>query len=608
MQQTPQNVRPHYRSAFGAAFLSLVFPGLGHLYAGATNRAIGFAAAPILATALLAGVTLSSGLTDLAGTIVAYLPLVLILNVVALVYRVAAAIDAYRVAAWLNAAQTGGGGRLGPPRIQLEPISVAGLLAVCLVIAGGHGVIAYYGVQAQDTLACIFDPSGTADAAACGGTGDQGTPAPGSTAGPAGSSQPSAAPTDAVPSAPLGSPVPNQTMPTWNGTDRLNILLIGADQRPNEGTFNTDTMIVVSVDPKTKQVAMFSLPRDTTNVPIPAGPARSVFGSVFSGKINGLWTAARNRSDAFPGNAQTRGYNALKSVLGGLYGLNIQYYVSVNFTGFKSIVDTIGGVDINVQNPVMDDRYPGDNGTIRVYIPTGMQPMTGSEALIYARSRHGSNDFDRAQRQQRVILSIRQQMNPATVLANLTQLMGDLKSSFKTDIPQDKIRDLIGLSSGVDTSQMRSFVFSPPQYATEVYIPGVSDSIYPNTSKIRQAVATAFKVDAKTQAQLDAIAAENAVVWVVNGSGQTGQASDIASYLENLGITASAPNQRPGQTFTTTRIQVFNGRESALPTTIALLQRVFGVTVTLVTDPSVQPDIIITTGTRTPDLTPPPAP
>src|SRR5437763_241063 len=104
----------------------------------------------------------------------------------------------------------------------------------------------------------------------------------------------------------------------------------------------------------------------------------------------------RLRPDLFPGNQAQRGFNALKATLGNLYGLQIDYYVEVNFDGFKQVLDTLGGVTINVQNPVTDNYYPGDDGRLhRVYIPTGIQHMTGAEALIYARSRHGSNDFDR---------------------------------------------------------------------------------------------------------------------------------------------------------------------------------------------------------------------
>ena len=539
MQQPPQEA-PRHRSAFAAAFLSLIFPGLGHAYAGATNRALGFAAIPILLFALIGGIALSSGLVVFGGQIAANLPLILIANLLFLAYRVAAAIDAYRVAAYLNAVEASGGGRFGRPSLRLQPLSVAGLLAVCLVIAGGHAVVAYYGSKFQSTFDCVFDPSGTNSC-------DAATDAPGSAQG---STEPGDSPTAPATSAPpLGTPLPTAALPQWNGTDRLNILLIGADQRPKEGTFNADTLIVVSIDPKTKQVAMFSLPRDTVDVPIPAGPARSVFGSVYRGKINSLWLNARFRADAFPGTDKSRGFNALKSTLGELYGLDIQYYVMVNFEGFQNIVDTLGGVTINVQNPVLDDHYPGGpaGASIRVYIPAGVQHMTGAQALIYARSRHTSSDFDRAQRQQRVILSIREQADPRKVLDNLNQLLTDLKTSFKTDIPQDKIDDLIGLSSTIDSTNIHSFVFAPPRFASNATDERGS-IVVPNVGAIRQAVATAFKkIDPTIQRQREAVAGENGFIWVINGSGKVGQASSIAAYLEYLGSDRQRSHQAPGQ-------------------------------------------------------------
>ena len=602
MQQPAQEARPRHRSAFAAAFLSLIFPGLGHAYAGAWNRALGFASVPILVVALMGGVALSSGIQVFGAQLVANLPLLLILNLVFLAYRVVAAVDAYRVAAYLNAVDASGDGRLGRASLRLDPLSLGGLLAVCLVIAGGHGFIAVKGAEAQSTLSCIFDPNGTA--ANCDSTE---TPSPGSSAD-ASPDETSTPGTTTAP--PLGTPLPTSTLPQWNGKDRLNILLIGADQRPKESTFNTDTLIVVSIDPNTKQVAMYSLPRDVVDVPIPPGPARSVFGSAYAGKINSLWLNARNRSDAFPGNDKTRGFNALKSVLGELYGLDVQYYLMVNFQGFKDIVDTLGGVTINVQNPVLDDHYPGERGaSLRVYIPAGVQHMDGSQALIYARSRHTSNDFDRAQRQQRVILSIREQVDPRKVLDNLSQLLRDLKTSFRTDIPQDKLPDLIVLSSSIDTSRIRSYVFIPPRFGSQG-----TDSrgyrIVPNITRIRQTVANAFKIDPKIEAQREQVASEDGAVWVVNGTGTVGQATSIAAYLEYLGLTASAPTKRPDRTFSQTTIKVYNGAESRLAATIALLENVFNVKSTVATDPSVAGvvDIIVTTGTQTPNLTAPPGP
>ena len=202
-----------------------------------------------------------------------------------LVYRLVAIIDAYRVAEFLNAADASGDGRAGRARIGRNPLSIAGLLAVLLVMAGSHVVVARYDMLAQGFLdnGCIFisDPNSECalDATPSPGTA---TPTPSDDRGTA------AGPTDSpVPEGtPVGSAVPQVSIPPWDGKERLNILLIGADQRPGEATFNTDTLIVVSIDPVTKQVAMFSLPRDTEGVPIPPGPARNVFGSVYSGKIN----------------------------------------------------------------------------------------------------------------------------------------------------------------------------------------------------------------------------------------------------------------------------------------------------------------------------------
>jgi LCP family protein required for cell wall assembly len=152
---------------------------------------------------------------------------------------------------------------------------------------------------------------------------------------------------------------------------------------------------------------MFSLPRDTVDIPLPPGPLRNAYSrGVYPKKINALFTSVRNRPDLVPGNNRTRGYNGLKEVLGYVYGLDIKYFVEVNFDGFKQVVDALGGVTINVQIPVSDESYPSDTGRLaRVYIPAGIQHMTGAEALVYARSRHGWTTSTGA-RQQRVLTSL----------------------------------------------------------------------------------------------------------------------------------------------------------------------------------------------------------
>jgi len=585
------------RSAFAAAVLSVLFPGLGHLYGGAPARALGFAAPPLLALALVAGLVLRLDRLTLLGLLVqpSVLTAIFVANIVFLVYRAVAVIDAWRVTAFLNAVSLAADRPVGRPRLRLGPASAAGLLAVLVVMTGAHAAVARYDLQAMTLVNCIFDEHGTATCA---------EPTPTASPGAAATERPASP----LPG-PSGSAVPAPSpLPPWNGTDRLNILLIGADEQG--GGHNTDTLIVASIDPASGQVALLTLPRDTVDVPVPAGPARAFWGSVYRSKINSWFVNNRKRPDLWPGTDQSRGYNAVKAILGELYGIDIRWYVEVNFDGFKRVIDALGGVTVNVQLPVVDDRYPGPDGRLwRIYIPAGVQHMDGAQALIYARSRHGSSDFDRGQRQQRILLSLREQTDVAALLPHLDELIGALTSAVRTDIPVGELPKLLSLAERVNVRSVRSYVFAPPYYAREIlsgdprgYV------IIPNVRRIRAAVRDAFTIDPGVEARRDAIATEGAVVWVLNGSGISGQASDLARYLESWGLTASAPNQRPNSRPSRTQILAYNGAETRFPATTAFLTEMLGVAVTPTQDPTARVDFLVVTATTTPNLTPPPAP
>jgi LCP family protein required for cell wall assembly len=596
------------RSPFAAAFLSLLFPGMGQLYAGAPLRALAFAAAPILFIAAIAGVVLRLDRIELLGLALNpfLLSSVFALNIVILVYRLIAIVDAYRVAEFMNRHAAGGDGRLGTARGRSRPLSIAGL-SRSSVMAASHVVVARYDMLALDLLGsdCIFIQNDTSDADC---TADA-SPTPGdSTSGDEPSLEPTPSPTPVA--APVGSNLPTVTIPPWDGKERLNILLIGTDQRPDQGSYNTDTLIVVSIDPVTKQVAMFSLPRDTVDVPVPPGPAQRLFGTTFSGKINSWFQAVRNRPDLFPGTDKTRGYNGLKAILGNLYGLDIRYFVEVNFDGFRKVVDAIGGVTINVQIPVSDDHYPGDRGKLeRVYIPSGIQHMDGAQALRYARSRHGSSDFDRGQRQQRVLLSLKDQTDPQALIPQLPALVKALKTAVRTDIPVSQLSQLLGLASSVDTKDIRSYVFTPPLYQTEYINSPRGYIIVPNVQKIRNAVRTAFTTDPADEAQREKLADEGAGIWVLYAGGDLDRPTRLAGFLEFHGLAASAPRQRPaGAVPPTTSIVVYNGAGDKLEATLAYLEATFGVKATTKTDTAIRTDIVVTIGQSTPDLQAPVGP
>jgi hypothetical protein len=264
-------------------------------------------------------------------------------------------------------------------------------------------------------------------------------------------------------------------------------------------------------------------------------------------------------------------------------------------------------VTINVQVPVIDDSYPADSGRhARIYIPAGIQHMTGAEALIYARSRHGSDDFDRGYRQQRVLTSLREQANIPNLIPRIPELLDAVKKTVRTDIPRSELAKLAGLAGSVDTKDIRSYVFSYPRYGRQILAP-----IYkylPDVGKIRTAVKNAFKVDPQLEDTRAALGAENGSIWVLNGGGPAGRASTLVGFLEYYGLVASAPTTKPDASgLTATRIVVYNGAETRLTETIAFLESKFKVQVELKQDAAVHVDVIITTGSSTPNLEAPPA-
>jgi polyisoprenyl-teichoic acid--peptidoglycan teichoic acid transferase len=325
-------------------------------------------------------------------------------------------------------------------------------------------------------------------------------------------------------------------------------------------------------------------------------PARSTAGSAPSATAK----------TCTPGSNRTRGYNGLKAILGELYGLDIKYFVEVNFEGFKKVVDAIGGVTVNVQVPVVDDQYPGERGTTRLYIPSGLQHMNGMQALRYARSRHTSDDFDRGARQQRLLMAMREQVDPIEIIPRIEELTNALKSAVRTDIPPEELPKMLGLASEVDTRNIRSFVFAPPLYGTQVLNSPRGYIILPDTAKIRDAVDRAFRGNPADEARRQKLSQEGAQVWVLNGTDSPGRGSKVAGFLAYQGIAASAPRQRPdGAVPSNTRIVLYNADPEDFPETVKYLESRFDVEVKTETDPSVGADVVITIGRNTPELAPP---
>jgi len=209
--------------------------------------------------------------------------------------------------------------------------------------------------------------------------------------------------------------------------NRMNILLLGLDRRPQETTDATrsDTMILVTVYPPGRYVGMLSIPRDLW-VLVPGG---------FSDRINTAYFYAEIKQ---PGS----GPAAAMQVVRTNFGVNVDRYMRIDLGGFVRIVDALGGIDLNVPQPLVDTAYPTyDYGTTTVTFAAGPQHMDGERALAYARIRHGSSDLQRAGRQQLVLEAVFRRLLQPSAWPRLPAAAVAVQQSIRTDLtPLDVLR------------------------------------------------------------------------------------------------------------------------------------------------------------------------
>ncbi len=207
-------------------------------------------------------------------------------------------------------------------------------------------------------------------------------------------------------------------IPKWNGTGRLTMLLMGVDRREDEPS-RSDTMILVNIDPVAKTASMLAIPRDL-RVIIPGYGVH---------KINASY--AFGEADGFSGGGPALAIQTIETNL----GVHIDYFAEVDFAGFVKIVDTVGGITVDVPYPIKDDAYPASgNNYMRVYFPAGWQHLDGEQALQYARTRHDDGDGMRSVRQQQVLVALRQQAVSFDLLTKAGELLGELGDAVRTDL------------------------------------------------------------------------------------------------------------------------------------------------------------------------------
>jgi LCP family protein required for cell wall assembly len=216
---------------------------------------------------------------------------------------------------------------------------------------------------------------------------------------------------------------------------RLTILLLGIDQRPDQGAAagdpgRTDTMLLVSVDFDAHAVALVSIPRDGF-VAIPNHGQERVNAAYTLGELD-----------------QRGGGPALaKRTVAQVFGVPVDRFALVDVHSMEQIIDTLGGITIDNPTRLVDTQYPTDDyRTITIDIPAGRQVMDGVTAVEYARTRHPDSDFGRQARQQQVLLAIREQALQIQTVARLPRLVPQVLGMLHTDLSPLEIGQLLGFA------------------------------------------------------------------------------------------------------------------------------------------------------------------
>jgi LCP family protein required for cell wall assembly len=261
---------------------------------------------------------------------------------------------------------------------------------------------------------------------------------------------------------------------------RVNILLLGSDtDQKFQGSYIAQTDIVVTIDPSSHTVGMLSIPRDFyINVP--------GYGMHKLDEAYGLG-----------------GVDLSRQTIQQDFGIPINYYAWIGLDGFIKVINEVGGVDVDVLHPIVDDNYPDDVGANannpysvkRLYLPAGPQHLDGPTALEYVRSRHADlvGDFGRSARQQQVLGALKTKLTNPDIFNKLSAIANDLKGYLKTDMQLPDVLKLMNFARSLDTNKINKLILGPPYSSSGKAPAGAGDAgadvVFPNCAAIVPAIA-----------------------------------------------------------------------------------------------------------------------
>ena len=346
--------------------------------------------------------------------------------------------------------------------------------------------------------------------------------------------------------------------------DRINFLLLGVGGTGHAGPELTDSIIFASFRPSSGEIGLLSIPRDLA-VPIPGYGYR---------KINSI--------NAY-GELEEQGYGPewTAKIVGELLGQTVHYYIKADFAGFVEMINEIGGIQVLVDRSFTDTSYPTDDDLITtINFVEGWQTMTGSEALQFARSRHGSNgegsDFARAERQQKILLAVKEKLLSASTFLNpskLNRLIDVFEQNVSTNLSFWEIMKLARSAANIDIQTIAMQVLNDGPDGL-LYSTTVNDAyvLLPKRDDWAPIQALALNILTENSDTSSLTAVENtseiapelsATIEIQNGTGVSGLAFQTSQLLSASNFTVVAISNADSKTYQTTIIyDLTNGEKT----------------------------------------------
>lgn len=378
-------------------------------------------------------------------------------------------------------------------------------------------------------------------------------------------------------------------LPNYEQKERVNILLLGIDKRPDDTLSRTDTMMVVTIDPNSMTAGMLSIPRDLY-IPIPGYEGED--------RINKAYYLGEK--DGYPGGGPAL---AMKTIQDN-FGIPVHFYAQIDFQGFRDMVDTLGGIEVDVPYTIDDPTYPDENyGFDPFYIEAGHHLLDGHDALQYARTRHAAgSDFGRAARQQQVILAIRGKALELNMIPKIPELWSSFSTAIDTNLQLIDIVELSQLVGNIEATNIRAAVIDN-NYTVDYVTDTGAQVLLPLRDKIQILIDDIFaqtepngpsqaEIDAQVQAQAQVraeaiqqeverqeelkalLAKEDARLVVLNGTDTAELAAQTITYLEQQGFKVVQSGSADTTGYPHTVIVVYNENKTYTLQMLATLFKV----------------------------------